>query len=139
MKKLFLAAALGASVFFTACGDDSSSSNKGTDPQDTQTEKDESNPSGGDCFTVPEPNGESPQGCWYTSDDTSVTEFEVTAVGVITRIWTVKDGKVIETIDYNDGNAPTVDDETGLSSLDEALADEKDGICKKIKTEICKE
>ena len=139
MKKLFLAAAVGASVFFMACGDDSSSSNNGTDPQESQTEKEGGNSSDGDCFTVPEPNGESPQGCWYTSDNSSVTEFEVTAVGVITRIWTVKDGKVIETIDYHDGNAPMVDDETGLSSLDEALTDEKEGICKKIKTEICKE
>ena len=136
MKKLFLAAVLGASAFFAACSDDSSSSNKGTDPQDTQTEKDGGNPSGGDCFTVPEPNGESHQGCWYTSDDTSVTEFEVTAVGTTTKTWTIKDGKVMVSTDYGDGNPPTVEEESSMSSLDDALTEEKDGICKKIS--LCK-
>lgn len=91
-----------------------------------------------DCFSLPEPNGESHQGCWYTSDETSVTEFEVTAVGLITRTWTVEGGKVMRTTDYDDGNAPSVEEESSMSSLDDALAEEKDGICKKIKTAMCK-
>ena len=135
MKKLFLAAVLGASALFVACGDDSST-NTNTDPQDTQTETDK--PSGGDCFSLPEPNGESHQGCWYTSDETSVTEFEVTAVGLITRTWTLEDGKVVKTTDYNDGVEPLVDEESSMSSLEDALTEEKDGICKKIKTAMCK-
>ena len=137
MKKLFLAAVLSASAFFIACGDDSSSS-PNTDPQDTKTEKDAGTPSSGDCFSVPEPNG-AYQGCWYTSDATSVTEFEVTAVGVITRTWTVDGGKVIKTTDYNDGVEPMVDEESSMSSLDDALNEEKDGTCKKIKTAMCEE
>ncbi len=132
VKKLFLAAVLGASALFVACGDDSST-NTNTDPQ-TETDK----PSGGDCFSLPEPNGESHQGCWYTSDETSVTEFEVTAVGLITRTWTIEGGKVMRTTDYDDGNAPSVEEESSMSSLDDALAEEKDGICKKIKTAMCK-
>ena len=135
MKKLFLAAVLGASALFVACGDDSST-NTNTDPQDTQTETDK--PSGGDCFSLPEPNGESHQGCWYTSDESSVTEFEVTAVGLITRTWTLEDGKVVKTTDYNDGVEPLVDEESSMSSLEDALTEEKDGICKKIKTAMCK-
>ena len=134
---MFLAAVIGASALFTACGDDSSSS-PAADPQDTQTEKDAGTPSSGDCFTLPEPNGESHQGCWYTSDANSVTEFEVTAVGLITRTWTVEGGKVMRTTDYDDGNAPSVEEESSMSSLDDALAEEKDGICKKIKTAMCK-
>ena len=206
MKKMFLAAVIGASALFTACGDDSSSAsnsptctiNKGSqvtitmtkdgqteeivyaldgdnlvitmggesettpaggmtlddigdmademcydfmtgakDSEDVTPAKDDT-PSSGDCFTLPEPNGESHQGCWYTSDANSVTEFEVTAVGVITRTWTVDGGKVIKTTDYNDGNPPMVDEESSMSSLDDALAEEKDGICKKIKTAMCK-
>ena len=135
MKKLFLAAVLGASALFTACGDDSSTS-PNTNPQDTPTEKDSGTPSDGGCFTVPEPNG-AYQGCWYTSDATAVTEFEVTAVGVITRTWTVEGGKVIKTTQYDDGNPPLVDEESSMSSLDDALAEEKDGTCKKIKTAMC--
>ena len=135
MKKLFLAAVLGASALFTACGDDSSTS-PNTDPQDAQTET--GSPSGGDCFTLPEPNQTSYQGCWYTSDAMSVTEFEVTAVGVITRTWTVEGEKVIKTTQYDDGNPPLVDEESSMTSLDDALAEEKDGTCKKIKTEMCK-
>lgn len=138
MKKMFLAAVIGASALFIACGDDSSSS-PAADPQDTQTEKDAGTPSSGDCFTLPEPNQTSYQGCWYTSDATSVTEFEVTAVGVITRTWTVDGGKVIKTTDYNDGNPPMVDEESSMSSLDDALNEEKDGTCKKIKTAMCEE
>ena len=136
MKKLFLAAILGASALFIACGDDSSSS-PAADPQETPTEKDAGTPSGGDCFTLPEPNGESYQGCWYTSDATSVTEFEVTAVGLITRTWTVEGGKVMKTTDYNDGVDPMVDEESSMSSLEDALTEEKDGTCKKIKTAMC--
>ena len=135
MKKLFLAAVLGASALFVACGDDSST-NTNTDPQDTQTETEK--PSGGDCFSLPEPNGESHQGCWYTSDESSVTEFEVTAVGLITRTWALEDGKVVKTTDYNDGVEPLVDEESSMSSLEDALTEEKDGICKKIKTAMCK-
>lgn len=205
MKKMFLAAVIGASALFTACGDDSSSAsnsptctiNKGskvtiTMTKDGQTEeivyaldgdnlvmtmdgesettpaggmtlddigdmademcydfmtsakdseddtpaKDDT-PSSGDCFTLPEPNGESHQGCWYTSDANSVTEFEVTAVGLITRTWTVEDGKVVKTTQYDDGNPPLVDEESSMSSLDDALTEEKDGTCKKIKTAMC--
>ena len=65
-------------------------------------------------------------------------EVEVTAVGLITRTWTVEDGKVIKTTDYNDGNPPMVDEESSMSSLDDALNEEKDGTCKKIKTAMCK-
>lgn len=205
MKKMFLAAVIGASALFTACGDDSSSAsnsptctiNKGsqvtiTMTKDGQTEeivyaldgdnlvitmggesettpaggmtlddigdmademcydfmtgamdskdagpsKDDT-PSSGDCFTLPEPNGESHQGCWYTSDANSVTEFEVTAVGLITRTWTVEDGKVMMSTDYNDGIDPFVEEEPGITSLDDALQEEKKGVCKKIKTELC--
>ena len=205
MKKMFLAAVIGASALFTACGDDSSSAfnsptctiNKGsqvtiTMTKDGQTEeivyaldgdnlvitmggesettpaggmtlddigdmademcydfmtgamdskdagpsKDDT-PSSGDCFTLPEPNGESHQGCWYTSDANSVTEFEVTAVGLITRTWTVEDGKVMMSTDYNDGIDPFVEEEPGITSLDDALQEEKEGVCKKIKTELC--
>ena len=133
MKKLFLAAVLGASALFVACGDDSST-NTNTDPQ-TETDK----PSGGDCFSLPEPNGESHQGCWYTSDATSATQFEVTAVGVITRTWAVDGGKVTKTTDYDDGNAPSVEEEPGMSSLEEAIEEAKDFNCKKIKTAMCEE
>lgn len=205
MKKMFLAAVIGASALFTACGDDSSSAsnsptcsvNKGskvtiTMSQDGKTgqieyaldgdnliittdgevettsadgmtlddigtmaegiceefmkdaisgkdagpSKDDT-PSNGDCFTLPEPNGESHQGCWYTSDANSVTEFEVTAVGLITRTWTVEDGKVMMSTDYNDGIDPFVEEEPGITSLDDALQEEKEGVCKKIKTELC--
>lgn len=205
MKKMFLAAVIGASALFTACGDDSSSAsnsptcsvNKGsqvtiTMTKDGQTEEivyaldgdnlvmtmdgeSETTPAGGmtlddigdmademcydfmtsakdskdagpakddtpadgDCFTPPEPNGESHQGCWYTSDANSVTEFEVTAVGLITRTWTVEDGKVMMSTDYNDGIDPFVEEEPGITSLDDALQEEKEGVCKKIKTELC--
>ena len=137
MKKLFLVAVLGASALFIACGDDSSSASN-TDPQDTQTEKDPGTPSGGDCFTLPEPNG-AYQGCWYTSDETAVYEFEVTAVGLITRTWMVEDGKVIKSTLYDDGNPPLVDEELSMSSLEDALTEEKDGPCKKIKTAMCKD
>ena len=207
MKKMFLAAVIGASALFTACGDDSSSAsnsptctiNKGsqvtiTMTKDGQTEeivyaldgdnlvitmggesettpaggmtlddigdmademcydfmtsakdseddtpaKDDT-PSSGDCFTLPEPNGESHQGCWYTSDANSVTEFEVTAVGLITRTWTVEDGKVMVSTDYDDGNPPTIEEEPGMSSLEEAIEEAKDFNCKKIKTAMCEE
>lgn len=143
MKKIFLAAVIGATFLFTACGDDSSSS-PNTDTQDVEkkdgdTPAKDDTPADGDCFTLPEPNQTSYQGCWYTSDETSVTEFEVTAVGVITRTWTVDDGKVIKTTDYNDGNPPLVDEESSMSSLDDALTEEKDGTCKKIKTAMCEE
>lgn len=135
MKKRFLAAVLGASALFIACGDDSSSSTN-TDSQDTQTET--GKPSGSDCFTLPEPNG-AYQGCWYTSDETAVYEFEVTAVGLITRTWMVEDGKVIKSTLYDDGNPPLVDEELSMSSLEDALTEEKDGTCKKIKTAMCKD
>ena len=207
MKKMFLAAVIGASALFTACGDDSSSAsnsptcsvNKGskvtiTMSQDGKTgqieyaldgdnliittdgevettsadgmtlddigtmaegiceefmkdaisgkdagpSKDDT-PSGGDCFTLPEPNGESHQGCWYTSDATSATQFEVTAVGVITRTWAVDGGKVTKTTDYDDGNAPSVEEEPGMSSLEEAIEEAKGFNCKKIKTAMCEE
>ena len=205
MKKMFLAAVIGASALFTACGDDSSSAsnsptcsvNKGskvtitmsqdgktgqieyaldgdnliitTDGEVETTSADgmtlddigtmaegiceefmkdaisgkdagpakDDTPADGDCFTPPEPNGESHQGCWYTSDANSVTEFEVTAVGLITRTWTVEDGKVMMSTDYNDGIDPFVEEEPGITSLDDALQEEKEGVCKKIKTELC--
>ncbi|WP_295097639.1 hypothetical protein [uncultured Fibrobacter sp.] len=132
MKKLFLAAVLGASALFVACGDDSST-NTNTDPQ-TETDK----PSGGDCFSLPEPNGESHQGCWYTSDATTATRFEVTAVGVITKTWTVEGGKVTKTTNYDDGNEPSIEDEPDLSSLEDAIEEARDYNCKKIKTAMCK-
>ena len=129
MKKIFLAAVIGASFLFTACGDDSSSS-PNTDTQDVE-KKDGDTPSKDNGTVIPEPNGTSHQGCWYTSDATSVTEYEVTAVGVITRIWTIEDGKVMKSTDYNDGTEPMVDEEYSMSSLEEVIADEKI-ICKKM-------
>ena len=64
---------------------------------------------------MPEPNG-AYQGCWYTSDATAVTEFEVTAVGLITRTWTVEGGKVMKSTLYDDGNPPMVDEITEIRS-----------------------
>ena len=132
MKKLFFAAVLGASVLFTACGDDSSSS-PNTDSKDSQDveKKDGNDPAKDGGTVIPEPNGTSHQGCWYTSDATSVTEYEVTAVGVITRIWTIEDDKVMKSTDYNDGNPPMVEEDSSMSSLEEVIADEKI-ICKKM-------
>jgi major membrane immunogen (membrane-anchored lipoprotein) len=131
MKKIFLAAVIGASFLFTACGDDSSSS-PNTEPGDTQDveKKDGDNPSKDNGTVVPEPNGKY-QGCWYTSDATSVTEYEVTAVGKITRIWTIEDGKVMKSTDYNDGTEPMIDEEYSMSSLNDAIEMEK-GVCKKM-------
>jgi len=128
MKKIFLAAVIGASFLFTACGDDSSSS-PNTDTQDVE-KKDGDNPSKDNGTVVPEPNGKY-QGCWYTSDATSVTEYEVTAVGKITRIWTIEDGKVMKSTDYNDGTEPMIDEEYSMSSLNDAIEMEK-GVCKKM-------
>ncbi|MBR4915631.1 MAG: hypothetical protein IKZ45_00910 [Fibrobacter sp.] len=129
MKKIFLAAVIGASFLFTACGDDSSSS-PNTDTQDVE-KKDGDTPSKDNGTVIPEPNGTSHQGCWYTSDATSVTEYEVTAVGVITRIWTIEDGKVMKSTDYNDGTEPMIDEEYSMSSLNDAIEMEK-GVCKKM-------
>ena len=86
---------------------------------------------------MPEPNG-AYQGCWYTSDATAVTEFEVTAVGLITRTWTVEGGKVMKSTLYDVGNPPMVDEESSMSSLDDALEEEKSGTCRKIKIAMCK-
>ena len=63
--------------------------------------------------------------------ETSVTEYEVTAVGVITRIWTIEDGKVMKSTEYDDGNPPMVEEDSSMSSLEEVIADEKI-ICKKM-------
>ena len=130
MKKIFLAAIIGASVLFIACGDDSSSS-PNTDSGDVQDVKgqDVDTPSKDNGNVVPEPNGKY-QGCWYTSDNESVTEYEVTAVGTITRIWTIEDGTVIKSTIYDD-DEPMIDEEFGMSSLDDALEMERD-ICKKL-------
>jgi FKBP-type peptidyl-prolyl cis-trans isomerase 2 len=58
---------------------------------------------------------------------------------LITRTWTVEDGKVVKTTQDDDGNPPLVDEESSMSSLDDALTEEKDGTCKKIKTAMCEE
>lgn len=71
------------------------------------------------------------QGCWFTSDATSVTEYEVTAVGKITRIWTIEGGKVMKSTDYNDGVEPMIEEELNMSSLADAIEEEK-GVCKKM-------
>lgn len=130
MKKIFLAAIIGASALFIACGDDSSSS-PNTDSGDVQNVEgqDVDNSAKNNGKVVPEPNG-TYQGCWYTSDATSVTEYEVTAVGTIIRIWTIEDGMVMKSTIYDDED-PMIDEERGVSSLDEVLADEKI-ICKKL-------
>ena len=136
MKIMLLVAVFGISTLFTACSDDSSSS-PNTDPQNTQTENSSSSggSSSGECFTLPEPNG-TYQSCYYTYDDTSVTEYEITAVGVITRTWTVKNGIVYKTTDNNDGNEPSVDEERSMESLDEVRAMEKE-LRYKYKSKIC--
>lgn len=130
MKKLFLAAILSASALFVACGDDSSTSpNTDGDTQDVE-QKGTDNPAKDGGTVIPEPNGKY-QGCWYTSDATSVTEYEVTAVGKITRIWTIEGGKVMKSTDYNDGTEPMVEEELSMSSLADAIEEEK-GVCKKM-------
>jgi hypothetical protein len=38
---------------------------------------------------------------------------------------------------YDDGNPSMVDEESSMSSLDDALEEEKSGTCRKIKTAMC--
>ncbi len=60
-----------------------------------------------------------------------MTEYEVTAVGVITRIWTIENNKVMKSTEYDDGNPPMIEEDSSMSSLEEVIADEKI-LCKKM-------